>query len=44
MHLSCEVVSIGQVECSYRATLSLDEHAVALFEVIDAEVDFYYRK
>ena len=41
MHLSCEVVSIGQVECSYRATLSLDEHAVALFEVIDAEVDFY---
>lgn len=43
MHLSCEVVSVGQIECSYRATLSLDEHAVVLFEVIDAEVDFYHK-
>ena len=43
MHLSCEVISIGQIKCSYMATLSLDEHSVALFEVMDAEVDFYHK-
>lgn len=41
MNLNCEVVSIGQIECSYMATLSLDEHSVALLEVVDVEVEFY---
>ena len=41
MNLSCEVVSIGQVECSYMAMLSLDEHSVALLKVVDTEVEFY---
>lgn len=41
MNLSCKVVSIGQVECSYMATLSLDEHFVASLKVINIEVEFY---
>ncbi len=43
MNLSCEVVSIGQIECSYRAMFSLDEHSMALLEIIDTEVDFYQK-
>ena len=43
MNLSCEVVSIGEIECSYRAMLSLDEHSVALLEIMDTEVDFYHK-
>lgn len=43
MNLSCEVVSIGEIECSYRAMLSLDEHLVALLEIMDIGVDFYHK-
>lgn len=42
-HLSCEVVSIGQMGCSYMGTLSLDEHSVALFYVVDVDMDLYHK-
>lgn len=43
MNLSCEIESIGQKECSYKANLSLDEHFVGMLDVRDVEIDFYHK-
>ncbi len=43
MHVSCEVMSIGEIGCSYRATFSLDEHYVAMLEIIDVKKEFYHK-
>lgn len=42
MHISCEVISIEEIGCSYRATLSLDEHYVALLD-IEMEKELYHK-
>lgn len=41
MNISCNVISIGEVSCSYIGSLVLDENLVATLTIFDVEMDCY---
>ena len=44
MNISCNVISIGEVSCSYIGSLVLDENLVATLTKFDVEMDCYKKK